>query len=72
MSKTVKEQLDSVFDPQSIAFVGASNDIRKWGGGDYEAHGGRGLSRRIYPVNPGQKTVQGMRAYPAFSTFWRG
>jgi hypothetical protein len=32
MSDNVVEQLDHIFKPQSIAFIGASNDLSKWSG----------------------------------------
>ncbi|NQU07050.1 MAG: CoA-binding protein [Candidatus Abyssubacteria bacterium] len=53
------------FDPRSIAFIGASNTITKWGflilfnllDGGYKGH--------VYPINPREKEVMGLRAYPS-------
>ena len=58
------KNLDYAFDPRSIAFVGASENLRKWGflilnnllTGGYEGD--------IYPVNPSRDTVLGLKAYP--------
>jgi len=59
--------LTAVFFPKSIAFVGASNSFSKWGFlilhnllmGGYEGP--------IYPVNPKEKSVLGLDAYPSVS-----
>lgn len=57
------KNLDYAFNPGSIAFVGASESLNKWGflilnnilTGGYEG--------KIYPVNPGRETVLGLPAY---------
>jgi len=59
------KNLDYAFNPGSIAFVGASESLNKWGflilnnilTGGYEG--------RVYPVNPGRETVLGLPAYPS-------
>jgi acetyltransferase len=63
MSASIVEQLDHIFKPKSIAFIGASNDLSKWGG--------RVLNRTIhsdyrgalYPVNPKEKKILKLPAY---------
>lgn len=62
------KNLDYAFNPGSIAFVGASESLNKWGflilnnilTGGYEG--------RVYPVNPGRESVLGLRAYPRSAT----
>ena len=57
------KNLDYAFNPRSIAFVGASETLNKWGflilnnilTGVYEG--------KVYPVNPGRDTVLGLPAY---------
>ncbi|MFC1895348.1 acetate--CoA ligase family protein [Thermodesulfobacteriota bacterium] len=57
--------LTPLFHPRSVAFVGASNKPGKWGfiilanlvNGGYEGP--------IYPVNPRDNEVQGLKAYPS-------
>ena len=57
------KNLDYAFNPRSIAFVGASETLNKWGflilnnilTGGYEG--------KVYPVNPGRDTVLGLPAY---------
>ncbi len=54
--------LDSIFYPASIAVIGASNNEIKWGGrilknilGDFKG--------KVYPVNPGEKSIMGLDSY---------
>ena len=57
----------SLFSPRSIAFVGVSKDVRKWGfiilnniiRGQFQGS--------IYPVNPKEKEVLGLKVYPSVS-----
>jgi acetyl coenzyme A synthetase (ADP forming)-like protein len=56
--------LSSIFYPASIAVIGASNNEIKWGGrilknllSDFKG--------KIYPVNPGETSVQGLDSYPS-------
>ncbi|GFO97911.1 acetyl-coa synthetase (ADP-forming), alpha subunit [groundwater metagenome] len=56
--------LSSIFYPASIAVIGASNNENKWGGrilknilSDFDG--------KVYPVNPGEASVQGLDSYPS-------
>ena len=59
------KNLDYIFNPGSIAFVGATDAKVKWGFivlnnlllGGYEG--------RLYPVNPGHKSIMGFKCYPS-------
>ncbi len=59
------KNLDFAFNPRSIAFIGATENMRKWGflilnnllTGGYEGD--------VYPVNPNRETILGLRAYPS-------
>ncbi|NPV59975.1 MAG: hypothetical protein HPY75_09955 [Actinobacteria bacterium] len=59
------KNLDYVFGPRSVAFIGATESMRKWGflilnnllTGGYEGE--------VYPVNPNRETILGLRAYPS-------
>ncbi len=63
--------LKAFFGPQSVAIIGASEDLTKFGGRlfktmiDFAA--GRQSVREIYPVNPGRKTVFGRTSYPSIN-----
>ena len=53
----------SLFHPQAVAFIGASNKPRKWGSIILNNMKIGGFTGRIYPVNPTELEVQGLRAY---------
>jgi acyl-CoA synthetase (NDP forming) len=63
MSENVDAQLDRIFKPKSLALIGASSNPSKWGGMVL----GRVLScafrGRVYPVNPKETEISGLRAY---------
>lgn len=54
--------LSSIFEPASIAVIGASNDESKWGGRILKniLSSFRGI---VYPVNPKEAVVQGLKSY---------
>lgn len=64
MKRTLKEQLDSIFRPRSVAVIGASNNPNRWGYGtmisilDWSQFRGE-----IYPINPKEDSVLGLKAY---------
>jgi acyl-CoA synthetase (NDP forming) len=59
----IAEQLDPIFKPKSIAIIGASNDPTKWGGRVLKRLLESNFRGKIYPVNPKQLTIFGIRAY---------
>ncbi|MFZ2411764.1 MAG: CoA-binding protein [Candidatus Methanoperedens sp.] len=56
--------LSSIFEPASIAVIGASNNETKWGGRLLK-NILSGFKGQVYPVNPNEKVVQGMISYPS-------
>ena len=64
MSKTIVEQLDPIFKPESIAIIGASNNLAKWGGRIVNQILASDFRGRIYPVNPHETKISGLKAYP--------
>ena len=52
-----------LFDPRSIAIVGASNDPTKYGGRTYFALKDRGYRGKLYAVNPRATDIDGQRAF---------
>jgi acyl-CoA synthetase (NDP forming) len=59
-----KEALDTIFNPEAVAVVGASDNFGKLG-----SHVMRSLIEgkypgRIFPVNPGREEIFGMKTYP--------
>ncbi len=59
------KKLDRLFHPRSIAFVGATETIGKWGFIIYNNLIQGGYDGGIYPVNPGRDAVLGQKAYPS-------
>ncbi|MGQ9475854.1 MAG: acetate--CoA ligase family protein [Actinomycetota bacterium] len=58
--------LDRIFKPRSIAMVGASNVPSKWGSFLLVNLMAGGFPReRIFPVNPKEKAIHGLIAYPS-------
>jgi acetyltransferase len=56
-------KLDKIFDPKSIALVGASDTIGKLGYTFFRNLTQGGFKGPIYPVNPKYKTIHGKKAY---------
>ncbi|HLE24445.1 MAG TPA: acetate--CoA ligase family protein, partial [Thermodesulfobacteriota bacterium] len=56
-------KLDKIFDPKSIALVGASDTIGKLGYTLFSNLTQGGFKGPIYPVNPKYKTIHGKKAY---------
>ncbi len=59
--------IEKIFNAQSIAVVGASNDLKKFGGMTLETIVQAGYEGRIYPVNPKAEEIQGIKAYPSLA-----
>ena len=64
MTRTIREQLDPIFRPQSVAVIGASNNSDRWGYGimssvlewsQFRGH--------VYPIHPKDELVFGLKAY---------
>jgi acyl-CoA synthetase (NDP forming) len=64
MPRTIREQLDPIFRPRSIAVVGASNNPERWGHGTMHSILDCSQFRgAIYPIHPKDEVVHGLRAY---------
>lgn len=58
-----QSRFQPLFNPKSIAFIGASNAPGKWGCIVLKNLIGGGYAGTIYPVNPKEKEVQGIAAF---------
>lgn len=58
----LKQQLDYLFDPKSVAVIGASNTLGKWGFHILSLLLAKGR-REIYAINRNEPEVQGLKAY---------
>jgi acetate---CoA ligase (ADP-forming) len=59
----VSTNLDPLFDPRSIAIIGASQDEARIGGRPIAYMRRAGFRGAIYPVNPSRSEIQGLRAH---------
>ncbi len=57
--------LDSIFDPKSIAVVGASREPNKIGNVITKNFIDGGYAGKVYPINPKADEVLGMKCYPS-------
>lgn len=60
-----RDRLDYLFEPRSIAFVGATQAKVKWGFICFNNLLAGGYEGAIYPVNPGHEELLGYRCYPS-------
>lgn len=63
--------LDALFQPRSIAVIGASATPAKIGGRPIAALKRLGYAGEIYPVNPTAPEIQGLPAYPTVQAIGR-
>lgn len=59
---------NALFNPQSIALYGASDDPGKMGGRPVQFLQRSGYAGRIYPINPRRDEVQGLKAWPSLAS----
>ena len=67
MERSTLDTLKSIFLPESIAVIGASNTPGKWGHSMISRPVESGFRGKIYPVNPNAETVYGIKSYPTIS-----
>lgn len=65
VSATPATSLAKFFGPQSIAFVGATEDQSKFGGKCMSSLRSFGYAGRVMPVNPKRKTIFGWDCFPS-------
>ena len=65
MEKGIVEQLRSIFEPRSVAVIGASSDTAKFGGRAFFLPLETGYRGAIYPVNPQRSEIGGVKTYPS-------
>jgi len=64
-NKSIQEQLDPIFKPKSVAVIGASNNPERWGYETMENILRAGYRGDLYPINPKDTLVHGLKAYPS-------
>lgn len=54
---------ERLFNPKSLAIVGASKDLEKSGGNFLKGLIDRGFKEKLYPVNPKESEIMGLKTY---------
>lgn len=57
-----------MFYPEAVAVIGASSNPQKWGFGILHNLIQGGYKGRIFPINPSQKEILGIKCYPSVSS----
>ncbi|MGB3501552.1 MAG: acetate--CoA ligase family protein [Mesorhizobium sp.] len=63
--------LNALLSPNSVALVGASDDVTRIGGRPLRYLRESGFKGDVFPVNPRRETVQGVKAYPSLASLPR-
>lgn len=63
----MSDLLESALNPQSVAVIGASENIHKIGGRPIYYMQKHGFGGRIYPINPSREEVQGLKSYASLA-----
>lgn len=58
-----EQRIHPLFHPRSVAFIGASNNPNKWGYIVLANLINGGFEGAVYPINPREPEVQGLKAY---------
>ncbi len=61
------EQFECIFNPRSVAVIGASNTSGKWGFNIFNRVLASSSGRNVYPVNKGASEVIGVKAYDSIT-----
>ncbi|MFH1031876.1 MAG: CoA-binding protein [Chloroflexota bacterium] len=67
MNKEIAEQFQPIFYPESVAVIGASSSLHKWGAQTIRRLKEAGYTGTILPINPRENVIQGLPAYHSLS-----
>ncbi|WP_209121659.1 acetate--CoA ligase family protein [Alkalihalobacillus sp. BA299] len=59
--------LKSIFNPASVAIIGASPNIKKVGGRALKFLLASDYKGKVYPINPNYQDIQGLKAFPSIT-----
>ncbi|MFH2131267.1 MAG: CoA-binding protein [bacterium] len=63
MEARLKESLNAIFKPRSVAIIGASNNVNRWGYSTVRNMLLAGYRHGLYPINPNESEIQGIKCY---------
>ena len=64
-AKPIITSMESFFTPKSVALIGASSTPGKIGNSVLDALGKQDYKGKVYPINPKQKSILGIKCYPS-------
>ncbi len=64
-NNTLMEHFKAIFYPESVAVIGASNSMEKWGAGVFSSVLRTSNIKQLYPVNNKTSEVMGVKTYPS-------
>jgi len=64
-AKPIIASMEKFFTPKSVALVGASSTPGKIGNSVLDALGKQDYKGKVYPINPKQKKILGIKCYPS-------
>jgi len=67
MGPKVYDELRPLFEPESIAVIGASGSPYKWGNWMVSRPINSGYRGRIYPINPKETSIHGLKVFRSLS-----
>ncbi len=67
MDPNMKTSLDAIFKPKSVAIIGARDKTGTFGYNALSGMLGMGYPHSLYPVNPSQDVIQGVRSYQSLA-----
>jgi acyl-CoA synthetase (NDP forming) len=63
MARNFTTELNSIFYPESVAVIGASNHFAKWGSYVMSHMLSGGYQGKVFPINPKEKEIYGKKVY---------
>ena len=67
-AKPIITSMEKFFTPKSVALVGASSTPGKIGNSVLDALGKQDFKGKVYPINPKQKKILGIKCYPSLES----
>src|SRR3989304_5551457 len=63
-SGSIDRAMKCLLQPESVAILGCSSDLNRISGRPLKYFLQKGYKGRLYPVNPNQEEIAGLRCYP--------
>lgn len=67
MNQSLLQHFDILFNPHSVALIGASDKLGSWGAGILSRLLASSFPRRVYPINKNASEIRGLKAYESIA-----